>query len=61
MQIICQGSKLWQLSAFRVIAFLKYIQAFKYLLLAENTCSMTDRAYMGEVMTQVWLQSIRNE
>ena len=28
MQIICRGSKLWQLSACSVIAFLKYIQVF---------------------------------
>ena len=43
MQIIFQGSKLWQLSVCSVIAFLKYIK------MAEN--SMTDRACMGEVMT----------
>ena len=35
MQIICRGSKLWQLSACNVIALLKYIN-FKCLLQAEN-------------------------
>ena len=41
MQIICRGSKLWQLSACSVIAFLKYIQVFTS---AEN--SMAGRAYV---------------
>ena len=31
MQIICRRSKLWQLSAYSVIAFLKYIQVFMRL------------------------------
>ena len=44
--------KLWQLSSCSVIAFHKYIQMF---LLAEN--SMTGRAYMREVLAQVWLQN----
>ena len=52
MQIICRGSKLWQLLACSVMAFPKY----KFLLEAEN--SMTGRAYMGEVLTQVWLKSV---
>ena len=30
---------------------------FKYLLQAEN--SMTSRAYMGEVLIQVWVKSIK--
>ena len=51
MQIICQGSKLWQLSACSEMAF------FKCLLQAEN--SMTGRACMGEVLTQVWLKSVK--
>ena len=46
MQIIWRGSKLWQLSACSVIIFLKC------LLQAEN--SKTGRAYMGEVLIQVW-------
>ena len=57
MQIILRGSKLWQSLACSVIAFLKYIQVFKCLLQAEN--SMTGRAYMGEVLTQVWLKSVK--
>ena len=36
-----------------VRVFLKYIPVFK---LAEN--SMTGRAYMGEMLTQIWLKSI---
>ena len=55
MQIICWGSKLWQLLACSVIASLKYIQLF--ILQAEN--SMTGRAYMGEALVQVWLKSIK--
>ena len=51
MQIICRGSKLWQLLACSVMAFFKYIQV------AEN--SMTGRAYTGEVLTQVWLKSVK--
>ena len=47
MQIICRGSKLWQLSA---------SNTFKCLLRTEN--SMTGRAYMGEVLIHVWLKSI---
>ena len=38
------------------MAFLKYIHC---LLQAENT--MTGRAYIGEVLTQVWLKSVRTE
>ena len=30
---------------------------FKRLLQAEN--SMTDRAYMGEVLIQIWLKSMK--
>ena len=56
MQIILKGSKLWQLSACSVIAFLKYIQV-KCLLQAEN--SMTGRGWMGEVLIQVWPKSIK--
>ena len=52
MQIICWGCKLWQLSTCSVVAFHKYIQVF---FQAES--SMTGRAYMGEVLTQVWLKS----
>ena len=47
MQIIYQGPKLWQPST--CSAFHKYIQV------AEN--SMTGRAYMGEVLIQVWLRN----
>ena len=53
MQIISWGSKLWQLSAYSVIAFLKYL----CLLQTEN--SMTGRAYMREALVQVWLKSIK--
>ena len=56
MQIIGRGSKLWKLTTCSVIAFLN---AFKYLLQADN--SMTDRAYMGEVLIQIWLKCIKNE
>ena len=35
-----------------VIAFLKYIQVFN-LLQTDN--SMTGRAYIGEVLIQIWL------
>ena len=54
MQIICRGSKLWQLLACSAMAFWN---TFKFLLQAEN--SMTGRAYMGEVLTQVWLKSVK--
>ena len=46
MQII---SKLWQLSTCSVIAFLKNQ--------AEN--SVTGRAYMGEVLIEIWLESMK--
>ena len=51
LKTYAKGSKLWQLLACSVIAFLKYIQV------SEN--SMTGRAYIGEVLTQVWLKSIK--
>ena len=38
---------------------LSQIHAFKCLIQAE--INMTGRTYMGKVMTQVWLKSIRNE
>ena len=44
-----KGSKLWQLLVYSVIAFLKYIQNVEI--------SMIGRAYMGEVLTQVWLRN----
>ena len=52
MQIICRRSKLWQLSACNVM-----VLTFQCLLQAEN--SLTGRAYMGEVLTQVWLKSVK--
>ena len=54
MQIICRGSKLWQLSTCSVITIHTYIQV---LLQAGN--SMTGRAHIGEgeVLIQVWLKS----
>ena len=39
------------------IISLQFLNTFKCLLQAEN--GMTDRAYMGEVLTQVWLKSIK--
>ena len=36
---------------------LPFSNVFQYLLQAEN--SMTVRAYMGEVLTQVWLKSVK--
>ena len=36
---------------------LSQIRTFKCLLQTEN--SMTDRAYMGELLIQVWLKSIK--
>ena len=53
MQIICRMSKLWQLSTCSVVAIHKKIPVF---FQAEN--SMTGRAYLGEVLIQVWLKSI---
>ena len=41
--------------ACNVMSFLKYIQVL--ILQAEN--SMTGRVYMGEVLIQVWLKSIK--
>ena len=55
MQIISRGSKLWQLSTCSVIAFLKYIQVFTY----QAESSMTDRAYIEEVLIQIWLKSMK--
>ena len=40
-----------------VKAFLKYSNIFKCLLQAEN--SVTGRAYMGEVLIQIWLKSMK--
>ena len=51
MQMICRGSKLWQKSTCNVITFHKHIQVCS---LGEN--SMTGRAYMGELLNQVWLE-----
>ena len=48
------GSKLWQLSTSSVVAFCKYIQ-----VVFQADSSMTGRTYMGEVLTQVWLKSIK--
>ena len=49
MQIIFRGSKCG------VMTFLKHIPVFT--LQAENT--KTGRAYIGEVVSQVWLKSIK--
>ena len=50
------GSKLWQLSTWSVMAFLKYIQV---LTSAEN--SLTGRAYIGEVLIQTEIHQLRNK
>ena len=51
-----KGSKLWQLLACSVITFPKYIS--DQCLLQAEIC-MIGRAYMGEVLTQVWLKFIK--
>ena len=49
------GVQLWQLDInLQCNSHSQYIQCF---LQAEN--SMTSRAYMGAVLTQVWLKSIK--
>ena len=52
MQIICRGSKLWKLRI-----SLQCNGPSQTHLQTEN--SMTGRAYMGEVLTQVWLKSVK--
>ena len=51
-----KGSKLWQLSTCSVIALPKYIHVCT-LLQTEN--SMTGGTYMGAVLIQIWLKSMK--
>ena len=51
--MILRGSELWKLSTCSVKVSLKYIEVFY----AESCLS--GRAYIGEVLIQIWLKSMQ--